>query len=167
MTSQPLNWRVRARRLPTARLIATALCLAIAGAGVGCSQQLSAAPAADDKSRGLPSTLATPPTALARIEQLIGSAACETDSQCQAAGIGERPCGGAESYRAWSTASTQAKAMEETLLAYAQERLRWHEKVGVMSTCEIRPVPAARCERTSSGAQPGRCVLSGAATELR
>ena len=152
-----------------ARKIAAALvsCWAAATLLGACTPTLSAAPAGTGKAASpQPSGAAERPSlTLARIDQLIGAARCDKDSQCRVAAIGDRPCGGAEGYRAWSTASTEAHALEEALRAYAEERRRWHEKLGLMSTCEIRPSPAARCERP--GLQPGVCALTGSSADLR
>ena len=101
---------------------------------------------------------------MARIDQLIGQANCTSDEQCRVAGIGARPCGGPESYRAWSTQGTPAAELEQHLQDYARERQRWHEKMGLMSTCEFRAAPHVRCERPG---QVGRCVLVPAAAGLR
>ena len=102
---------------------------------------------------------------LAEIGQLIGDAKCGSDQQCRVAGIGALSCGGPESYRAWSTASTDAKKLTRLLEAYATERQRFNEAAGLMATCEVKPAPAARCERT--GTAPGKCVLSGLASDQR
>jgi len=93
---------------------------------------------------------------LQRVQALIGSARCTADAQCRVIGIGDRPCGGPESYLAWSTTQTDAQALEAAARAHADERRRWHEKAGLMSTCEFRPPPAARCDRRAEG--DGRCV---------
>lgn len=102
---------------------------------------------------------------LAAIEQLIGQVHCTSSVQCRVAGIGARPCGGPESYRAWSTHVTRAAELELQLRDYAHQRQRWHEKTDLMSTCEIRAAPHARCERP--GKQVGRCVLVPATDSVR
>lgn len=103
--------------------------------------------------------------ALKQIDRLIGAARCREDSQCRVAGIGARACGGPETYRAWSTMHTDARALDTWLQVYAQERQRWHEKVGLMSTCEVVPAPGARCARERGAV--GRCVLDPTAAGQR
>ena len=103
--------------------------------------------------------------ALAQIDRLIGQARCTADEQCRVAGLGSRACGGPESFRAWSTQTTSATALDKQLQSYANERQRWSETAGLMSTCEMLPVPASRCEAASN--QPGRCVLVSPATTLQ
>ncbi len=96
---------------------------------------------------------------------MIGPARCSADAQCRVAAIGSHACGGAESYRAWSTLVTSAAQLEPRLQTYAKERQRWRDKVGLMSTCELQPAPSARCDRV--GTEPGRCVLVPAGNDLR
>jgi hypothetical protein len=93
-----------------------------------------------------------------RVQRLIGPARCSSDAQCRVIGIGHRPCGGPERYAAWSTASTpDAQALATAVREHADARQRWHDKQGLMSTCEVLPVPAARCDRSAEGG--GRCAL--------
>src|SRR5262245_43676008 len=103
--------------------------------------------------------------ALDQIAKAIGSAQCTNDSQCRVAGIGARSCGGPESFRAWSTQTTDASRLEPLLHRYAQERRAWNDKVGLMSTCEVIQAPGARCSGESGGI--GRCVLDPSAAGLR
>ena len=130
-----------------------------AGLGLGLlAMALSTTPSLAGGPASTAAAAAEPGAAtLAQIERLIGLAPCTSDQQCRVAGIGARPCGGPESYRAWSTQNTSAEKLEQCLRDHADERTRWHEKVGRLSTCEFRLPPLAQCLR--EGAQPGRCVL--------
>src|SRR4051812_47210296 len=47
-------------------------------------------------------------SALAEISAQIGDAACSADSQCRTLAIGKKPCGGPESYVAWSALRSDA-----------------------------------------------------------
>lgn len=100
---------------------------------------------------------ATDPS-LVEIGRLIGVAACHTDDQCRIAEIGSRPCGGPESFRAWSKRDTNAQALQAQLDRYAQKRRSLHEKEGLQSTCQVLPRPVARCASATTGG-PARCVL--------
>jgi hypothetical protein len=102
---------------------------------------------------------------LADIDRLIGDAKCTSDQQCRVAGIGALSCGGPEYYQAWSTALTDERALTKLLNAYASERQRINQANGLMSTCEVRPVPAIRCERSNETS--AKCSLSGLASDLR
>ena len=106
-----------------------------------------------------PAPVARAAPGAARLEQvrsIIGAARCSADSQCRVLGIGTRPCGGPESHLAWSTVRTDARALEAAARAYAEERQRWHEKSGLMSTCDVRPAPGVACRRQGERA---RCTL--------
>ena len=106
-----------------------------------------------------------PAVALVKIDRLIGSARCTTDRQCRVAPIGLRPCGGPESHRAWSTRDTRAQLLQRSLQQHAELRRRQHEAEGLMSTCQVLPEPAVRCERANSPV--GHCVLLRADDALR
>lgn len=98
--------------------------------------------------------------AVRRIEQAIGDARCTDDSQCRVAAIGEMPCGGGESYLAWSTLVTDPDRLEPMLRAYAAERRSWHDRIGLLSPCRIHPPPGSRC--MSKSGSHGRCLLEPA-----
>ena len=106
-----------------------------------------------------------PAMALVKIDRLIGSARCTTDRQCRVAPIGLRPCGGPESHRAWSTRDTRAQLLQRSLQHYAELRRRQQDAEGLMSTCQVLPEPAVRCERADSPI--GHCVLLSANDAIR
>lgn len=140
---------------PPLRKVIGLACLFVAaavGASPGSVPVPPASPVAPPRSGGA----AAGDEQLQRVQALIGSARCTADAQCRVIGIGDRPCGGPEGYRAWSTAQTDPQALEAAVRAHADFRRRWHEKSGLMSTCEVLPVPAARCDLRAEGG--GRCV---------
>ena len=157
MTSRPID----PNRWPQARswrLLQAGLTLGLLATAVGGMPARAAGPAsaaADD-----PGT-----KTLAQIEGLIGPAHCTSDLECRVAGIGARPCGGPESYLAWSTQTTPAEKLDPCLKDYAEQRRRWHAQSGRLSTCEFRAAPVARC--LSQGSQPARCVLVPQAQGVR
>ncbi len=101
---------------------------------------------------------ADPRETLAQIRTLVGDTACRSDDQCRVLPLGSRPCGGPESYLAWSTASTDQAALAALADRYQSQRQVEHQKSGRLSTCEVLPAPAVACVRAA--ADPvGRCVL--------
>jgi hypothetical protein len=103
---------------------------------------------------------AEPTTGIKRIEQLIGNAACSTDSECRVIGVGAQACGGPEAYRAWSITQTDARALQDTVARDAAARKEEIERAGMLSTCAIKPVPAVSCMRAQQQASAGRCALA-------
>lgn len=95
---------------------------------------------------------------LSRIRLLIGDAACTSASQCQVLPVGARPCGGPDSFLAWSTQRTDAAALMALAKAHAVQRQREDDKSGRQSTCEVLPTPLASCLFAEAG-QAGRCTL--------
>lgn len=92
---------------------------------------------------------------LREMDTLIGTASCSADAQCRVIGVGARPCGGPESYRAWSTLVTSEPALVAAAEAYATERREADRKIGAMSTCEILPEPTVSCIRGACTLQQG------------
>ncbi len=105
---------------------------------------------------------AGPSSGIQQIEQLIGEAACSSDSECRVIGVGALACGGPEAYRAWSIAQTNARVLEEMVARDAAIRRQQIERAGMLSTCAVKPVPAVQCMRAQERTGVGRCVLTAA-----
>lgn len=97
---------------------------------------------------------------LARIEQAIGTPSCQRDSDCRTLPVGQKSCGGPESWLPWSTRTVatpeRQKALSDLARQHAQARTAAHQASGMMSTCSVLPDPGATC-------QAQRCVLREAA----
>ena len=130
---------------PRATLVAGAL-LALAGCAA------AVAPAA-------PAASAPTSAALhARVVELIGDAACDSQSQCHAVGIVAKPCGGAEHWLPWSSKVTDAYALDEAVRALAAAQLAEDKAAGLASDCMRRPDPSAVC-RPRAGDGKKTCQL--------
>jgi hypothetical protein len=133
----------------------------LVGAGLvallGCAPVQSQAPGALRPAAKAPPATAEVATTAATIDRLVGAASCTDDSQCRVAPIGSRPCGGPAGFRAWSLRDTRAEQLEPVLQAHAEAQRAENERIGMQSTCQVLPVPSARCQRTDGA--PGRCVL--------
>jgi hypothetical protein len=140
------DWRCAARIRAAAVLLAAAACTN--GPAVGTRPPASAP--------------ATGEAELLQVRALIGSAACVSDADCRVAGIGDRPCGGPEDHLAWSLRVTDPEELWRAVRAHAEARRRWHEAIGLSSTCEVRPPPDVACQ-----GQPGRCTLLPRGSALR
>ncbi|MFL6697318.1 MAG: hypothetical protein ACJ8GJ_09150 [Vitreoscilla sp.] len=93
-----------------------------------------------------------------RIEALIGDAGCDEQGQCRTVGIGAKPCGGPESWLAWSTRSTDARALQDAVQAQVQARKAENQRSGLASDCMVRPEPTAVC-RPRAGDGKKTCQL--------
>ena len=90
--------------------------------------------------------------AQARVDALIGDAGCDIQGQCRVVGIGARPCGGPESWLAWSTKATNPQALQDAVQAQVQARKDDNQRSGLASDCMVRPEPTAVCRpRASDG----------------
>jgi hypothetical protein len=89
----------------------------------------------------------------ARVQQLIGDAACDNSHQCRTVGIGAKACGGPESWLAWSTKVTDAQALDEAVRALAQARVEENRRSGMASDCAMRPEPPVVCRPRGNDGQ--------------
>lgn len=80
------------------------------------------------------------------IDMEIGQAKCNADSQCKALAIGANPCGGPESYQAYSTLDSNSQRLTEIAAQYALTRKTLHAKTGTMGACMVIPEPTVQCK---------------------
>jgi len=106
----------------------------------------------------------------AKLDRLIGSAACHRDSQCKVLAVGRSACGGPQRHLAWSTAVTSESKL---LMAAARIETEPGER-NPISTCAVLPESVAACalpvKIDPAQRFPGRCVLQalpGATTAPR
>lgn len=97
---------------------------------------------------------------LRQIRTLVGEASCTASSECHTLALGARPCGGPEAYLPWSSAQTQAQALNDLAQRYRQERAASHAASGVLSDCRVIRDPGAVCQRRpgTAPAAAGTCV---------
>lgn len=107
--------------------------------------------------------------AMARVEQLIGPAACSADTQCRTIALGAKACGGPLLYRAWSSRGTDSQALTNAAARYTASQRAALDASGMASNCARVADPGARCvvppaESASSAGQvigaTGRCELA-------
>jgi hypothetical protein len=128
------------------RTLVAAAFLAIAG------QAVAVDPAA------VPASAATTASLHARIVALIGEAACDSQDQCHRVGIGAKPCGGPESWLAWSDKATDPQALQREVQALAQASIAENKRSGLASDCMMRPEPTVVC-RPRAGDGKKTCQL--------
>lgn len=121
----------------------------------------TACSAATPDARQAPRATQAPPAAageagdtLARIRALVGTPDCSSDAQCHTLALGARPCGGPESYLAWSSGKTQQAELQALGERYKEERRAANAADGRASTCQYMMDPGAVC-------RAGTCQLGG------
>ena len=147
--SAPVRWLVGA-------LFATGL-----ATHAGCTGANSANSASSAAPTGM--------TARTQVQQLIGDAVCTSDADCRTIAVGDKACGGPESYLAWSARQTDPQRLADAAQRYTSERKAQNQQSGMVSNCAFVTDPGARCESASgegagaaaapASAQPSRCVL--------
>lgn len=91
----------------------------------------------------------------AKIIKLVGEAKADTAKQCRLLALGQKACGGPESYLAYSITETDEKLLKQHAFMYKQLQQQMQAQSGLVSNCAV--VPEARLEWSA-----GRCRLSGA-----
>ena len=81
-----------------------------------------------------------------QIRQLIGDAVCSTDADCRTIAVGDKACGGPESYLAWSARQTDPQTLAAVAEQYTSERKAQNRQSGMVSNCAFVTDPGARCE---------------------
>lgn len=81
----------------------------------------------------------------AQIAAAIGDAACSRDDQCRTLPVGHKPCGGPQSWMAWSTARSDGAALAALAERDAAAQRAEQERLGMRSTCSVVPDPGAAC----------------------
>ena len=80
------------------------------------------------------------------IDVEIGSATCADDSQCKTLAVGANPCGGPESYKAYSTLDSDVAQLKALASQYKMVRKVLHEKTGTLGACIVIPEPEVHCQ---------------------
>ncbi len=112
----------------------------------GCQAQTSGVQAKPVPPNAPVAGAADPTAAAQRVDALIGTARCERSSQCRSIARGSKACGGPTSYAAWSTVTTDAKALETAVDDERRLVQAANERSGMASNCMLLADPGARCE---------------------
>ena len=80
------------------------------------------------------------------IDSQIGEAKCNDDNQCKAIPIGANPCGGPETYQAYSVLDTDVDRLKRLAEQYKSVRKTLHLKTGTMGACIMMPAPDVKCK---------------------
>lgn len=130
------------------RLLAALLLPLLASALTACAAEPSA-----------PSGVTAAAPLLEQIRAEIGDAACSSDQQCRTLALGAKPCGGPESFVAWSVQRSDATKLERLATAYRKEREAENARERRISNCMFVADPGAQCKA-------GRCVTGSAQDPL-
>lgn len=89
--------------------------------------------------------------ARAELLSLIGNAACDSDSQCRSLPLGEKACGGPESYLPWSIKTSNAHQVAAWAERYRAAQRVERQGDARFSNCAFLVDPGAVC-------RAARCV---------
>lgn len=94
------------------------------------------------------------PDLMQQLRAEIGNAACDSSQQCKTVAVGNKACGGPESYLAWSSKASDGATVRRLADAYSAKRKSDNLASGMVSTCSAVMDPGATCSA-------GRCVTGG------
>ena len=94
-----------------------------------------------------------------KIQAEIGTASCDSATQCRTMPVGHKSCGGPERYAAYSTRSGDSARLLAMGEQYAAARKAENERSGMVSNCMMMQDPGATCSAQ-------RCVLLKGGTGL-
>lgn len=80
-----------------------------------------------------------------RMQKLTADKSCSSDKQCQAIGIGAKPCGGPEQFLVFSNQQTDQKMLAITNDRYSKIRREQQQRLGLRSICQQLTTPAVAC----------------------
>lgn len=142
------------------RLCGVAILAAASAACSGVAAEKPATVPAAEPAAASAAPAAPADTLMQQIKAEIGDAACDSAQQCHTIAIGNKACGGPESYLAWSDKRGDAAKLARLAQQYSNERKRLNTSSGRISTCSMVMDPGATCTA-------GRCVTAGGAGDLQ
>ena len=80
------------------------------------------------------------------IDSQIGEANCGKDDDCKVLPIGANPCGGPESYAAYSLVETDVETLKTLAEKYKAVRKALNAKTGAVGACIVIPEPQVQCK---------------------
>lgn len=70
---------------------------------------------------------------------------CDTNEQCKSIGFGDKPCGGFQTYKLYSTKTVNDASFTKLVKSYNALDKQENEKNGMASTCDMVMEPAVSC----------------------
>jgi len=81
-----------------------------------------------------------------RMLRLTEDKTCREHAECKVLAVGSRPCGGPEQYLPYSGVHTDEKLLAITNDRYTRLKQQQQQRLGLRSTCQMLPEPAAQCK---------------------
>lgn len=82
---------------------------------------------------------------LQQIESAIADKSCSSDTACGLIGVGAKPCGGPETYAAYSQPNVDEEKLHALANAYKKERQDYFKENQIMGICVVTPKPNVAC----------------------
>lgn len=147
------------RLCAAAMIMATAACSGVAGNDTATVPANNAAPSAAPVTAAAPvaaPVAAASPAPAGLMQQIraeIGGAACDNNQQCRTLPVGNRACGGPETYLPYSTKVSDAAKLQRLASQQSNAQKEENTRSGMISTCQAIMDPGATCSA-------GKCVAA-------
>ena len=82
-----------------------------------------------------------------QIQELANVEGCTSSSDCALLPIGNKPCGGPESYMPYSKTNSDVAQLKKLGQEYSKMREQYNKDNQIMGTCVITPKPQVSCLR--------------------
>lgn len=89
-----------------------------------------------------------------RMLKLTENKQCQQHSDCKVLAVGKRACGGPEQFMPFSVLQTDQKLLQYTQERYSKLKQEQQQRLGMVSTCQMLPEPAAACQANLCVLQP-------------
>jgi len=115
---------------------------------VSCADNMDAAPPAPEKEKTIEDVKTELNELNVKINTLIGEARCDAVDQCRLVELGSRPCGGPDSYKAYSIRNTDVDALLKASGAHVALSKTFNELNNRVSICSVLEKPKLLCKQT-------------------
>lgn len=82
---------------------------------------------------------------LQQIESAIADKSCSNNTDCGLVEVGAKPCGGPETYEAYSKPNVDEEKLHALASAYKKERQDYFKENQIMGICVVTPKPNVGC----------------------
>ena len=82
-----------------------------------------------------------------QIQELANVEGCTSSSDCALLPVGNKPCGGPESYMPYSKTNSDVAQLQKLGQQYSEMRKQYNKDNQVMGTCVMTPKPQVSCLR--------------------
>lgn len=116
---------------------------------LGASLLLTASPAAADMRESIADT----------ITNMVTDLSCDSNDQCKVIGFGDKPCGGFQSYKVYSTKTVNDETITKMVNSYNALDKENNLKNNIVSNCMMLMQPSVSCVQGQCTSAPENATI--------